>query len=271
MGVIMNYPNDSLKSIQNAWYKQLVNFRAWYMPETQLTADWKMRAIGNAIKACPSRMMDDSEAMLSEYRKSQTHGDNSKVQLPIMLTATALTDQPPDVNQLLPVPDFVETVIDEKRVKVRLVPTTVRAQIAFFATNPNDLRSVIGQFCAYMSSSDNRRFNVPFQQWNDHVVNSTFTVFENELFPSPVPSEAVNLSISTVDIQLVGYTPNVIGFGGPFDQNTGNGYEPDGSATEQPAINDKVVVQADQYTPLDHQRVKGDRETGEITVERIDD
>lgn len=79
-------------------------------------------------------------------------------------------------------PDFIETVIDEKRVKVRLVPTTVRAQIAFFATNPNDLRSVIGQFCAYMSSNDNRRFNVPFQQWNDHVFNSTFTVFENELF-----------------------------------------------------------------------------------------
>lgn len=46
----MNYPNDSLKCIQNAWYKQLVNFRAWYMPETQLTADWKLRAIGNAIK-----------------------------------------------------------------------------------------------------------------------------------------------------------------------------------------------------------------------------
>ncbi|MBP4652002.1 hypothetical protein ITD57_20465, partial [Acinetobacter baumannii] len=45
----------------------------------------------------------------------------------------------------------------------------------------------------------------------------------------------------------------------------------DGSATEQPAINDKGVVQADQYTSLDHQRVKGDRETGEITVERIDD
>lgn len=128
MGVIMNYPNDSLKSIQNAWYKQLVNFRAWYMPETQLTADWKLRAIGNAIKACPSRMMDDSEAMLSEYRKSQKHVEESKVLLPVMLTATALTDQPPDVNQLLPVPDFIETVIDEKRVKVRLVPTTVRAQ-----------------------------------------------------------------------------------------------------------------------------------------------
>ncbi|MFY0034619.1 hypothetical protein ABTP97_23010, partial [Acinetobacter baumannii] len=110
----MNYPNDSLKCIQNAWYKQLVNFRAWYMPETQLTADWKLRAIGNAIKACPSRMMDDSEAMLSEYRKSQKHEEESKVLLPVMLTATALTDQPPDVNQLLPVPDFIETVIDEK-------------------------------------------------------------------------------------------------------------------------------------------------------------
>lgn len=74
----MNYPNDSLKCIQNAWYKQLVNFRAWYMPETQLTADWKLRAIGNAIKACPSRMMDDSEAMLSEYRKARSMRKNPK-------------------------------------------------------------------------------------------------------------------------------------------------------------------------------------------------
>ena len=60
----MTLPKDSLKCIQDAWYKLLVDFRAWYMPETIQTDEWKKRDIRIAIKSCPSRMMDDSEAML---------------------------------------------------------------------------------------------------------------------------------------------------------------------------------------------------------------
>ncbi len=41
------------------------------MPETVQTEEWKARQISTAIKSCPSRLMDDSESMLSEYRKSQ--------------------------------------------------------------------------------------------------------------------------------------------------------------------------------------------------------
>ena len=67
----MSMPKDSLKCIQNAWYKVLVDFRTWYMPETVQTMEWKAWQISTAIKSCPSRLMDDSESMLSEYRKSQ--------------------------------------------------------------------------------------------------------------------------------------------------------------------------------------------------------
>ncbi|MFC6628603.1 hypothetical protein [Acinetobacter beijerinckii] len=268
----MSLPKDSLKCIQDAWYKLLVDFRSWYMPETIQTDEWKKRDIRTAIKSCPSRMMDDSEAMLAEYRKSQ----NAEVDggatafIPIMLTATAMLDQPPDTMQLLPMPYFVPVVIGDKQVQIRLIAKTVRAQLAFYATNSHDARSVCDQFCTFVQNEDKRRFQVPFDMGMNHIQKSTFTIVENQLFPSPVPSEAINLSIFTIDVQLVGYAPQIIGLGGPNDNTTGNGYNPDGSVVDKP-IQDLVVIQADQFTVDGHTRVLADRETGEITVERFDD
>ncbi|BCU64861.1 hypothetical protein F941_01520 [Acinetobacter bouvetii DSM 14964 = CIP 107468] len=96
--------------------------------------------------------MDDSESMLAEYRKSQNAdvSGGATAFMPIMLTATALIDQPPDVSQLPPVQSAVLAVIDEKYVKIRLVAKTVQAQSAFYATNSHDARSVCDQFCTYM-------------------------------------------------------------------------------------------------------------------------
>lgn len=268
----MSLPKDSLKCIQDAWYKLLVDFRAWYMPETAQTDEWKKRGIATAIKSCPSRMMDDSEAMLAEYRKSQNEevSGGATAFMPIMLTATAMIDQPPDTMQLLPMPYFVPVVIGDEQVKIRLIAKTVRAQIAFYATNSHDARSVCDQFCTYMQDESKRRIAVPFDMGENHIEKSTFTILENQLFPSPVPSEAINLSIFTIDAQLVGYVPQIIGLGGPNDNSTGNGYNPDGSAVDKP-LHDLVVVQADQYSFDGHTRVSADRETGEITVEQIDD
>lgn len=265
-------PKDSLKCIQDAWYKMLVDFRAWYMPETVQTDEWKARQISTAIKSCPSRLMDDSESMLAEYRKSQNAdvSGGATAFIPIMLTATALIDQPPDVSQLLPVPYFVPVVIDDKHVKIRLIAKTVRAQIAFYATNSHDARSVCDQFCTYMQDEDKRRVAVPFEMASSHIEYSTFTVLENQLFPSPVPSEAINLSIFTIDVQLIGYVPQLLGLGGQHDNNTDNGYNPDGSAVEKP-LEDFVVIQADKFAEDGHVRIKADRDTGDITVENIHD
>lgn len=268
----MSLPKDSLKCIQDAWYKLLVDFRSWYMPETIQTDEWKKRDIRTAIKSCPSRMIDDSEAMLAEYRKSQNADvdGGATAFMPIMLTATAMLDQPPDTMQLLPMPYFVPVVIGDKQVQIRLIAKTVRAQLAFYATNSHDARSVCDQFCTFVQNEDKRRFQVPFDMGMNHIQKSTFTILENQLFPSPVPSEAINLSIFTIDVQLVGYAPQIIGLGGPNDNTTGNGYNPDGSVVDKP-IQDLVVIQADQFTEEGHTRVLADRETGDITVERIDD
>lgn len=263
---------DPLKAIQDAWYKTLIDFRAWYMPETQQTAEWKQRVVGHAIKSCPGRMMDDTEAMLAEYRKAQNAAvaGGATAFMPIMLTATAVVDQPPNVSQLPNVAYFVDVMISGKPAKMRLVPKTVRAQIAFFATNPHDAKSICDQVCAYATIEEKRRIGVQFDFGDGIKRPSPFTILENELFPTPVPSEAINLSIFTVDAQLVGYVPQVLGLGGQFDNTVGNGYNPDGSPINKPPLNDAVVVQADAFD-VGHTRVLADPETGIVTVEQLDD
>ena len=103
-----------------------------------------------------------------------------------------------------------------------------------------------------------------------HIEHSTFTILENQLFPSPVPSEAINLSIFTIDVQLIGYLPQILGLGGQHDNNTDNGYNPDGSAVEKPLQN-LVVIQADKFAEDGHTRVIANKDTGAITVENIHD
>ena len=121
-----------------------------------------------------------------------------------------------------------------------------------------------------MQDEDKRRVVVPFEMAGSHIEHSTFTVLENQLFPSPVPSEAINLSIFTIDVQLIGYLPQILGLGGQHDNNTDNGYNPDGSAVEKPLQN-LVVIQADKFAEDGHVRIKADRDTGAITVENIHD
>jgi hypothetical protein len=191
--------------------------------------------------------------------------------MPIMLTATALIDQPPNVSQLLPVSYFVPVVIKDQLVKIRLIAkTVVRTQISFYATNSHDALSVCYQFCTYMQDEDKRRVVVPFEMAGSHIEHSTFTVLENQLFPSPVPSEAINLSIFTINVQLIGYLPQILALGGQHDNNTDNGYNPDGSAVEKP-LEDFVVIQADKFAEDGHVRIKADRDTGDITMENIHD
>ena len=134
-------------------------------------------------------------------------------------------------------------------------------------------QQILGDFDsihAHMQDEDKRRVVVPFEMAGSHIEHSTFTVLENQLFPSPVPSEAINLSIFTIDVQLIGYLPQILGLGGQHDNNTDNGYNPDGSAVEKPLKN-LVVIQADKFAEDGHVRIKADRGTWDITVENIHD
>lgn len=270
----MNQPYDPLKAIQNAWVHFLLDFRAWFFPETEQTAEWKMRPLAQAIRSCPARMMDDSEAMIAEWRKNPNDTKTgATASMPVMLTATAMVDMPPEASQLVGTPYAVEAMIQGQIAQVRVVPKAIRAQIAFYATNPHDARAVCDQICTYATDDTRRKLDVEFSLGGDVKDKYKFIIFENTLYPSPAVGEALNLSIFTVDVTLVGYVPQVIGLGAQGENYIDHGYDQYG--TPQRGEHDfKVIVQSDMYEQDNdnaHTRIKTDPNTGETTVERIDD
>lgn len=277
-------PVDPLKNIQDAWLLMLLRFRAWYLPETSQTKEWKFRPVAEAIRSCRSTLMDDAEGMLVAYRKNPNNGDmvGPSAAMPVMLTATAVVDMPPDASQLLGTPYLVDAAYGDKSVRVRVVPTAVRAQMAFFSTNPHDARSLAGQFCTYLADDWTRKVNVEFAIGNGYHDKFKFIVFDNNVMPAAIPSEALNLTIFTVDVTLVGYVPQVLGLELDGENSVHMPYNPDGSENNsfdpvtgvptQPLVppNGEVVIQADQFDEQ-HTRILADRDTGSITVQKIRD
>ncbi|MBF7682994.1 hypothetical protein I2F27_06595 [Acinetobacter sp. B5B] len=270
----METPYNPIKAIQDAWVRILLDFRAWYFPETKQTQEWKFRAVNQAIRSCQARLIDDAEAMLVAFRKNintpeQKQGETAA--MPVLLTSIAAVDMPPDIGQLLGVPYSVDVMIDDQFAKMRVNPTTVRAQIAFFATNPHDARSIASQFCTYLNDDAKRKIEVSFQVGKQTAKPFKFIVFDNNLMPSVVPSDAVNLSVFTVDVHLSGFVPQVFGLGLNGEHCVNHGFDAQGipmCAVDDDS--DKVVIQADQFD-VRHSQVKADRDTGNITVETIKD
>lgn len=270
-------PHDPLKAVQNAWVHMLLGFRSWMLPETQQVAEWKMRETAKAIRSCRAQLMDDSEGMLMAFRKNPNDGSTTGTSsfLPVLLTATAAVDMPPDASQLLGVPYFVDTVINDTLARIRVVPQAVRAQVAFYATNPHDARSISSQLCAYLSDDFRRRINVKFKLGGNVTDEFRFIVFDNTLMPTHVPNEASNISIFTVDVTLIGYVPHVVGLGANGQDYVDYGYDPDTGIPLAGSINDKVVVTADEFEGTkigeynSHLQVHADIGTGEITVKKV--
>lgn len=239
----------SLKCIQDAWVHRLFDFKSWFIPESIQTNDWKNRTASQSIRSCRAGIIDDAEAMLTAYRKNpNTAITGDSAYIPIMLIATALVDQPPSVSALMNVPYFNDVLINNKLCKLRMINMSVRTQIAFFATNPDDARSVCQQFCSYMMDDTRRKFNISYELMDGFSDNFGAMVLENELFPAPVPLEQTNLSVFTVDATIVCSVPQVIPADGiGTTTNVDQGYDPNTGIPKTGVINNGVVVQADMY------------------------
>lgn len=261
---------DSLKYIQDAWTKLLFDFRAWMIPETKQLAIWKAYPKEKAIRACRSRLVDDAEAMLAEWRKSKSEevdvGETAT--LPVLLTAVAPIQAPPDIAQVKSTSAFVDVAINDQIVKLRTIRSAIRAQVVFFATNLHDTKCFIDQLMAYLDDDLKRRFVVDYKINGQAVSGYTMTVLENSLFPDNITSEAKNIDIVSIDCVMLGVIPQVLGFGADYDDSTGNGIDNEGTPVIEPLQPGLVVTQADAFE-LDHVRITADPETGEITQEVI--
>jgi hypothetical protein len=227
----MARPLSPLECIQDAWVAVLADFRAWCKPETKFAAAWKERPFRQAVAACKAQLIDDAEGMLTEWRKSESANvtGGTTAFIPVMLTSVAAIEAPPELDQVRGIPYWIETTLPNdpqgRIVQMRTVPKAVRAQIAYFCTNPHDAASIADQFCAYMTDENKRRILVTYDLGDGVTDQWQMVVFENNLFPDLVSSEAKNMHIITVTVTMLGLVPQVVGLTAEWDATTDNGWD----------------------------------------------
>lgn len=295
----MALPKSSLMSIQDGWIQLLADFRAWLKPESELVYNWKIAPFAQSIRAAKSTLVDDVEALIGEYRQNKNADVvGTAARIPVLLTAVAQIEMPPDASMILGKPYFIPVVHpndpDERIVQMRVVPRATRAQLVFLSTNTHDISSIADQFCAYMTDDDKRRFKVHYDIGGGLVDAWDVTVMDNSLSPSQGYTDEKNLRIVTVDVTMVGFVPQFVGLGvgsvggtvNPWDKVTDNGYngndgaiDPNGTGEstdpnfvkggQDPHINDLIVTI--DIEPLDQlgtqAQLNADPDTGDITVD----
>lgn len=273
----MTRPTSPLECVLDAWVQVLADFRAWVQPETPQALAWKQRAYSGAIFGCKSKLVDDVEGMIGEWRKyADAHPQaGESAFLPVLLTAVAASTQPPDVGQIRGIPYFVDAVIGEgeqsQLIGLRTVPKAIRTQIVYLTTNPHDASSISDQFCAYVTDDARRKFLVTYQFGQNITEQWDMTILENSLFPDVVPSDAKNLTIITVDVTMMGLVPQIVGLDADKDNITDNGYNRKTGAVGGGTREFLLVEEADQVDSLTGKttRVSTNPETGDTTEQEL--
>lgn len=282
---------SSLDCVQIAWAKLLRDFRVWTKPEGQALYRWKTAPLKHAIMACRSNMIDDAEAMIKAWETTQSEpGQAQSAFIPVMTTAIAPIQAPPDFEQVVGRSEWLEVVVPSdplgRVVRMRTMPAAFRCQIAFFCPDNSGAMMLSNQFCLYMRNEAKRTFAVNFElgKHGEQVISDDwrFRVLENTLMPDVALQDYKNLTVVTVDCTIVGSIPIVTGLGGEWDDLTDTheygtppGYPPIvGGRDEYPdsALN-LVVTDADVYDKADarHVHLHADVETGEITQTELGD
>lgn len=257
---------SSKECIEQSLAKMLIDFRQWLFADTKHLLDWKRRPLDQAIAICPGRMVDAVEDMLAKWRQYSSKDSGSTASLPVMLITIALISAPPDDSELRGNPYWMDVVLpsdpEQRTLQMRTIPQQYRVQVVFISPDAHSPSSLTNQFCAYMSDQFKRRFPVTYHYGQGFSDQFDMTVL-NAIYPDTVPTESKIQSIATVDFNVLGLVPQILGLG---DTDTdSNGRTPDD-------VLGAVVVQAD----LDKEgmpkiiRVDADIDTGDITVSEID-
>ena len=271
---------SSLESVKGAIARLLIDFKASSMPDTRAFKHWKSLPAHDAIKVAPSRMVDDVDSMLAKYRQQET--DKGFVApLPVLFVALAAMVSPPDVSALRGTPYWRDVVVptDPKArpVKMRTVPRQFRIQLAFVCAEGDTCQSLINQFCTYMTDDFKRRFKATYELGDGVRDEWELTVLENSLFPDSVPTGQNNMSVNTVDFQVIGLWPQVVGlYDDEGKDEYGEGVDTDGRDPVELVPGKpqewSLIVEADlkdETLEPSVLRASADIETGERKVERV--
>lgn len=203
------------------WFKQLD-------ADTKGVAEFKARPLTQAIMWAPSRMIDQAEAMLAQYRKNENGAPGASTKLPIVLLAS-------DDDFLGTGADWGGLHTDFARVQIleggswydyRQYMHDRRVQMAVFANDPDTAKSIAMQLSHFMQQPQNRYFDSHYT-FGQYQVPAAIQLETKRIDWMRITNDSKNLKILAGDIALKCVIP-VLRAPGDDEPNDGSTNNPPG-------------------------------------------
>lgn len=181
------------------------------VPTTKPIIEYTERGIEKSIMFAPARMVDAAEDMLSLFRRNDTDNAATKpANLPVIIIAFDSDYTPTGREYNKQVSDFVDITIpsDTKNryFRLKVINADLRVQIAFFAQDEGTAKSLAAQFCLFIDSIKNRRFNADYT-FSSLIESWGVTIETSDVVASKIDTDSKNINILTVDITLHSRVP----------------------------------------------------------------
>lgn len=156
-----------MNQVKYGFARWLNEFHQYFAPTTAATKEWASRPLERAIVLAPSRMIDQIEEMMGQWRRTDVSGEYGvRSELPVVITALAKDYVPIGGDFSMQVAREIYTMLPddpkERVFKVRQIQGERRAQLVFIAAEEASARSMAMQFCQWISDIEWRRFAVPY-------------------------------------------------------------------------------------------------------------
>jgi len=176
------------------------------VPDTPALVEFTGRGASKSIAWCPERMIDEAEKILARWRRfsiDSTQTNPSSLPLIAIAISKDYTPTPREYSTQVYDPVYFSMTQDAKSraFKARIVATDIRCQLVVFANDTNTAKSIATQFCLFIESPKNRKFNATF---NFSGIDDAYPVKieSSDLPASVISTEAKNLSILAIDLTL---------------------------------------------------------------------
>lgn len=236
--------NGSFIQHQEAFSRYMIDWFNGIYADTAAVGEFKRRAVAEAIKWAPSRMIDEAEGMLAQYRKNENGPPGKSTKLPIILLATDddFLGTSADKGGLHTGRELVQIEEGGSWYGYRQIMHDRRIQVVIIASEGQSAGSLAAQLGAYMERPSKRYMNASYT-FGQYCVPAPMTLDINRIDWMSVKTDAKNIKILAGDVTLRCIIP-------VFDA-PGEGEPNDGTDRNPPGFPLVSVVQSQENMSVD--------------------
>ncbi|NWA11917.1 hypothetical protein [Pseudomonas gingeri] len=213
--------------------------------DTAALREFKSRKVSQAIQWAPSRMLDEIEKMLAQYRKNENGPKGSTTRLPVVILATDddFLGTGADWGGQHTGFDLVQILEGGSWYEYKQDMHDRRIQVAIIASDPDTAKSLAAQLSSFMQQPHRRYMDAKYV-FGQYEVPAAMTLETKRIDWMSVKHEQKNMKILAGDVALKCIVPILRG-PGPGEINDGSTNNPPGF----PAISGARIKPSMGFTP----------------------